>query len=209
MKKAAALVILYVSSLAGVFADTYFGTITQTITKTNDPQFFVGQTFVGCYAYDSTSINGYYCAPSHWYPTTPTNLSLSGTLYVPFADEAHFEWTPSGQTTPISYTLAFGDKGSYQAFTDTPINPGKLMIENGCVTGFSWSFDVGGFFMEASENSFQAYSYYDRGPADQTPKTSGTITIGNPTRVPDTAATLSLLAAGLLGLGLFRRRYAS
>jgi hypothetical protein len=204
MNRAVALTLMFLTTFVAAFGNTYCGTITQTITSTNDPLYHIGQTFTGYYSYESSCIDGTFDGPAPWRPDLSDNTSLDGEIYMPFAAKAHFDFYMGG--SHVVYDLK-GSGGKFNELPNTPNHPGSLVVTNGCITDFFWAFENGGFWMWATENNFQALSFYDRGP--HCPATSGSIALGNPTRVPDVTSTLPLLAGALLGFGLIRRRFAS
>ena len=50
--------LIFIVPDANCFADTYTGTILETITSTTNPLLFVGETALGTYQYDSQTVDG-------------------------------------------------------------------------------------------------------------------------------------------------------
>src|SRR5690349_21765782 len=78
----------------------YFGTFTQTITGTNIPELYAGTKYHGYYSYQSVTVDGTFATPSYFdYGPPPTNRTLDGFIFVPFATHVdtgwnQFDWGP-------------------------------------------------------------------------------------------------------------------
>lgn len=195
MRTSITSILLLASVWSTAFAATYHGTIRQTVTETNDPQYHVGQTYLGYYQYESPSIDGTFTTPPLYQPPGAID-TLVGSVYMPFASSASFE---EGGSTII---LTDSPGGHFNGLQDTP-NAGVLVITNGQVSDFFWSSDHNGFYMDMTESDFGAVSFYNT-PASPIPFTSGTVAFGDPfhvVHVPEEPVTASLLA-GVLAVGL-------
>jgi hypothetical protein len=197
MKKIIISITVFLTAFLGAYGDTYFGTFTETITETNDPLYHVGQTFNGSYWYDSATADGTFHTPTWGTPQPGVNYTLDGTVYTPFAAEVDFDYMG------VQYHLT-GPGGAQRELRNT-VNHGQLVVTNGQVADFEWSYEQGGFYMYMKNSDFVALSFYDKGPADQVPTTRGTVSFGEPSRVPEATTTWALVAASVLGLGFIRR----
>jgi len=134
---------------------SFGGLLQQIITATNDPSYYVGQSFSGFYEYQSTDGNGvFFCPPDLADPGT--NTSLTGLLYLPFSP-------PTG--------------GRLNAFPVTP-NLGSLTVTGGVVTGFTWSSQEGDYYAQFSKDSFRISNL----GADPQIETTGLMLWGLPLR---------------------------
>jgi len=205
MNTSSVLILTFACLSLNAYGDTYHGTITQTVTVTNDPLYHIGDTFVGYYQYQSPSIDGTFYTNNFNPPLTPKPAgalaTLDGMLYMPFATSVdiyggdHLTWGPGCRSNGIDQTM----------------NEGTLVITNGTVSSFFWSWDKGGFYTYVSSGSFMSLSFYDKWPAPGTalPYTSGTVVFSTPTAVPDRCATITLLGGVFLALAALRRRFVS
>lgn len=112
----AAVATAFVGFAPAALADTYSGTLVETITSSNDPYIPVGTQYIGSYAYQSsTGINGdfYGTAPSN--PDSLPYGQMTGTYYGPSDDEIY-------SLDP----LPLGETSSYPAT--------EMIVENGAVT---------------------------------------------------------------------------
>jgi len=194
--KFTALAILGLTSLAlPVFATSFGGTLTQTVTESNDPLYAIGDTFVGYYRYDSSTIDG------DFFPNIPSvtppgvNNSLTGEFYFAF-DPRPGESINTG-LQPLN----------------TGVNGGELVVSGGAITSFAWSFEYGGYYTAFTAGTFIALSYYDRPIFDPssglflpTPEVKGTLTLSAPHEVPDATTTGWMLFASIGGLTLLADR---
>lgn len=202
MHRLRCLTLLLLASPLTAPALMFRGSLTQTVTETNDPDYYVGQILNGYYAYSAPTIDGTFVTdtyPGYWPPGT--NTSLEGSLYLTFSDEV-FVYPGGG-----GFDLDWGPGGGFTDFSNT-MNHGELTVSGGLVTDFVWSLDHGGFFMWVTESAFVSYSYYDTWIAPDHPVTRGTVVLGRPYEVSEAFPVAAhLLMAGLLGgMGAARRR---
>ncbi|MCX6956501.1 MAG: hypothetical protein NTV51_30580 [Verrucomicrobia bacterium] len=191
MKSFLASLVCFASLATSASALSFVGTITQTVTNSNDPLYHVGDTFIGWYRYESPAINGEF--NTNVFPPPGENSSLIGSIY--------FAFVPRPNETP----------NGYRPLNSTPFS-GELIVSGGQVTSFNWSFENGGYYMSASTGGFLTMSYYDRPILDQstgqflpTPIVTGSLGFSAP-HVPEAATTAPLLLAGLAGLASLARR---
>ena len=182
----------------------YRGTFVEQITSTADTNLYhVGQTFTGYYQFlvmagatDGSAATAGYQGSGSW-----SNYTLNGSIYLPFSSETTFSF---GGVTNIQYT--YGPGGQQVDLTQSA-NGGALTFQTSHVTGFDWSYDVGGFQFDigvgnAGTGTFQAASFYDT-PGGLT--TSGTVQFGDPVVVPEPGVTV-LFLAGMAGVIAWKRR---
>jgi hypothetical protein len=171
----------------------YFGTFTQTIHTSTVDGVYAGVQYYGYYTYESDTMDGIF-ATTYW----PVNQTLNGYIFVPFAKELEIASEPKPEgIDPYWSTLRLTSQA------------GIITIENGQVTNFHWSHEIGGFYMSASLSGFMAISFYDypyQGPYDP-PTVSGSIKFTGGPRVPEPASSVGMLALGFLCLGLIARRF--
>lgn len=176
---------------------TYHGQIIQTITSTNDPQYKVGQQFLSYYSYNSDTIDGTF-STEVWGSTPVTNTSLTGYVNIPLADHGLAIY-PGAPRFSMQQVFA-GFAGGY------------LKVSGGQVTEFNWIFDNGGYYgiFGSLDYGWGAWSlpWWGLPTGENDVLTRGSMTFAPPT-VPDTGATLGLLAGGLLLCGWLRRRGAT
>jgi hypothetical protein len=206
MKPAIASALVFLAASLAAFGNTYNGTITQTVTGTNDPLYYVGQTFLGYYQYQSPSMDGTFYTNNIDPPLTPKPPgsidSLAGSVYMPFFLSSIYVDYGGG------YYLTYGPGGRLNSLGET-VNEGTLVVSNGQVSDFFWSWEQGGFYAAITEGTFVAMSFYDAMPQNQVPITRGSVVFGDPVEVPDEPAT-GLLLGGVLvaGLVVIRRQAA-
>jgi len=200
--KITALAILGLTSLTlPGFATSFGGTITQTVTESNDPLYAIGDTFIGYYRYDSATIDG------DFFPNIPmitppgVNNSLTGKIF--FA----FDGRPAAFGQPAEHPGT-----GLQSLTNG-VNGGELVVSGGAIASFAWSFENGGYYTAFTTSTFIALSYYDRPIFDPgtglflpTPEVKGTLTISAPHEVPDATTTGWMLFASIGGLTLLTDR---
>ncbi len=183
------------------FATIWSGTITETITGTNNPGFEIGQTFIGSYSFESDELDGDYLPYANPYGSHPDGL---GTLKISIYDFAGNYWRTG---TDLEFRL-------------------WMTVSNGVVSDFRFDGESGmtdfGFFT----NSFYETNHNPIGRPPGTPGTyseSGSMSFSNPVAeiiaeesfsrlsasVPDAAATFALFATGLGSLALYGRRRVS
>lgn len=186
MKRLPLLLVLALAAAAPAPALTYHGTITQTITETNDPLYRVGQQFFGRYVYQSEEVDGTFSI--YLWPGASGNETLTGYVHLPFDASGLALWP-----TAPKWDLTFAHAGS-------------LSVAGGQVTGLDWTFFMGDYYGSFGSLQFGAYHLPTFGdPPGPDVITRGTVAFTAPV-VPETGATLGLLACGLLGCGLARRR---
>jgi hypothetical protein len=188
MKSLLLLAIVFASLAIPAHANTYYGTITQTVTQTNDPTYTIGQVFVGFYEYESSTVDGVFYTQFAPYPRPPgTNETLTGQIRFLY---------PDGYPTLNELDLT--------------MNEGRLTVLGGDVTDFYWSWEKGGNYTVLDVDSCFSLTHYDwsvdpvTGEPFTPPFTGGSVSFSAPVRVPDTSSTGWLLLAGL-GLLLVQR----
>ena len=166
----------------------YAGTITETITGTDDPLYHVGQQFVCWYIYESPSIGGVFTFGPRAYPG-PSTLTIE--LYYPFS--------PYNGSDPSGFQINRCNGSSQPQLT---VSGGVVTDLDGVIeTGFQ-----GNWYMILQGFSFQTFETgrYDPVTAQfiDSPSTSGTFAFSDPIAfVPDNNSTLILLAS--VGFGMF------
>jgi len=182
---------------ANAFGYSYHGTIWQTVTETNNnPYYYVGQTFVGYYRYDSATIDGTFHSDS-WPDGLPpgANSSLDGSVYLTNAitDLPGFHMPP----------------GSYDFFSSGAHGFATLTVSGGAVTGFNWIWEGADNQAQFNETGFTTWFFNTYNPEtktfDPTIITKGSVTFSAPT-VPDGSWSIGLLALAMAGLVGLRRR---
>ena len=163
------------------FGNIYSGIITQTITATNDSNFFIGETFTSSYQYESLSVDGLFGVPDRYHDSAQN--TLQGSL---------FNWNPHVAGGVVEDTI--NNFGSF------------LTISNGCVTGFSYDgeYSFGQFWFSDCSFAWDGYFPFQTGIV-----TTGSLSFSAPTSttVPEGAiSTITLLTMGLLGLRFTRHR---
>ena len=166
------------------FGIPYTGTITQTVTYTDDSSYQVGQTFTGWYQYDSSSVDGDF--GTSWYCLdNPTALpTLYGSVY-------GFCQSPQDGWLSIR-------GGNYASLT-------HLSVDGNSVNDFHKTGQMGGLDFSFSGSGFHITNMM--GPEGFAYETIGTLCFSAPVAVPENAATLSLVVASLFSLIVIRRRY--
>jgi len=149
---------------------SYWGTITQTVISTNDPDYYVGEQFLGYYRYSSPTIDGDFYIPSGATNPPGANTSLRGSVYVTFPPEGPHN------------------------LSSTP-GAGMLTVTGGNVSNFQWTFDVGGRYGGFTFAQFMT-GVYNSDSGYPINWTTGTVTFSAAT-IPDSAPTGWLLLAGL------------
>ncbi len=180
-KKTGVCLLIMVGSALTTFGNVYTGTITQTITHTNDSTFHLGQTFIGSYQYESDSIDGIFGVPNRSHDSAVD--SLVGSLY---------NWNPHANGGVFEESL--GALGSF------------LTVSNGCVIDFNFdgSRSFGQFWFSECIFTWSGYA-----PSEGGISTEGTISFSSPAArsVPEgTINTISMLMVGALFVGLTRQR---
>lgn len=201
-KRTVASIIIFLAASLATFGDTFYGTISETITSTNDPSYVVGETFYGCYQYESATIDGTFCTAGYGAPA-PGNSSLTGNIFVTTPNGA------AGWGQPIGLVSLAPD-----------VNPSHLTVTGGVVTDFSWDYLTEyGFGCSIADGNSSFGASGDRDVFDPTigqyrPEywisTEGSLCLSAPVKqVPDASNTLALLALSLLGFIALRRRFAT
>lgn len=186
MKKTIALLALLLVPISSIFAGTYYGTITETITSTTYSQYHVGEVFTGFYQYDSATLNGEFRTPLSA-ALAPANGILTGGLFLP---------SPSGGNVTL---------------VTNQFNSG-LQVVGGVVVGFNYAFVSGGnlrdvtFIYSSTINSFLIHEAV--GGTQGTLSFSAPVLQTSPVTVPDEANVAGLLALPLLVVAAARRRTA-
>ena len=173
----------------------FHGTITETITSTNDPAYAVGAVFVGSYSYESPTMDGTFYTGEYYPPPNPDALNtLDGLVDLPFATSA--EWVFEG--TILTETGGFGNLVVPLASTR---NGGSLTVADGKIEHFEWSWESNHFYFEMSGNpsqgTFMAYSFDNTALV----QTYGTVVFSS---VPEITPTIQLIAC-MVPIALFLR----
>ncbi|HET7536580.1 MAG TPA: hypothetical protein VFJ90_09015 [Candidatus Didemnitutus sp.] len=117
-----------------VSGNVYGGMIYQTILQTNDPRYYVGQTFTGYYQYIWQGINGTFYATGVAGPAGCCK-SLRGLIHLQL---------------PVGNPFGFGPIG----LPNTP-NDGVLTVSaTGQVTAFTWSTQMGDYYVSIAKDQF-------------------------------------------------------
>jgi hypothetical protein len=184
--------ILFVSSVSlTAFGGGYSGTITQTVTATNDPAYSVGETLTGNYEYDSPTVNGVFYADPFDGLGEPASedQTLNGSVYLTFPN-------------------------TFNGFNalDSTRDDGMMTVTGGAVTGFDWGWESGNYYaiFGGGEFSTTNYDLVDPTTGEFLPDidTSGTLTFSTPvSSVPESSPTIWPLTAVLCGC-LFRHAWA-
>lgn len=189
MKAKIALLSLVSVLVTQVKAFTWDGTITETITSSNNAAYQIGQVFNGNYSYHSDDVNGTF------YSTEYSN-----------------NWNPAGSNSSLTGSLALGLYNPQDGFnvtsysmTSTPyVN--YLSVVDGKVAGLFWQNQIG--YSDPYFNG-TTFSFYTGGPFSSL--VTGTLQFSEPVDppdpVPDASATFGLLAFSLGTLVILRRRF--
>lgn len=189
-KKSITCFLLALVAALTTYGMPFYGTITQTVTNTNDPTFHVGQTVTGWYQYESDDTDGVFAA--NFWGGAPQNgtPALCGSIF-------SFVNSPSGGDGWVSL------RGSISRFAE-------LTVDDNCVSDFHYFTNVGYSYLAFGLSSFGvSTSYFDRA-ADKwiDYSTGGTICFSAPVAaVPEATTTASLVALSFLGLIILRRRF--
>jgi hypothetical protein len=179
------IAIQYLTLAASSHADLFRGSITQTILNTNQPDQSVGDQVIGWYQYESGGIDGNFGTTQYCDFNDPSaSATLEGSVF------GFFGWTPDG----------------WLPFTSTGIRSmTHLVVTGGMVTDFYATGQMGGgdygfCFSDFSVSNLNMV-------ADESYTTSGSLTFGTPTAVPEgmNSGTLILLVIAM-GSAYFLRR---
>ena len=193
MKPTIASILLFVSVALPALATTiYRGSITQTTQ---------GQTFLGYYEYQSSSIDGTFYILNYYYYDPGLNCTLDGLIYMPFASSVIIN-PPDGESF-----VKYGIGPTWERLSVTN-HSGWLDVENGHVADFWWDWEDGGFYFYATKDDFMAISFMDASFADSMPMVYGSLVLGDPVNIPDEAATASLLSGMVIAFVVIRRQVA-
>jgi hypothetical protein len=186
MKTKIALLLAVLWPLAG-HAQTWDTTLTETITSTDNPAYYDGETFTNVLSYQSSTANGtFYTA---WLPSGPAEPNTTLTGYI------------------------FAGLPGYPQFSVTAGWPylNYLTVSNGEVTDFTWTTESGlsdPWFGEAPAAGPLSFALFTGNNAPQVLGqpyvqafiTSGYDTFSAPVTAPDGGKTWAMLGAGLAGL---------
>lgn len=168
---------------------TFSGFFLQTITQTNDPAYFVGQTFMGQYFYESEAEAGTFYTGNYSPPLTPkpqgAKATLSGSIEVPFSYDRTVS-TPAGPFVEDGF-------GFLNLSLLSTRNEGTLVVQGGQIVDFLWSWEAGDFWALVEEDRFVVHSHYSSSFAPLV-TTRGTVLWGAPRSIPENPSTLWLLA---------------
>lgn len=184
------------------------GTITQTITDTNDPERYVGETFVGSYIYDSPTIDGTFYTTGGVPYGLPEPGKLKGTMWQP-----HFDgpWVAPDGTNYDGLGNQVGVPLNYTPFYDQVF----LTIAGGVVTDFYFYLYHGDTEMRMDAAGFSTTPFIGS-PYMYAITTGGTVVFSNPVEmhdpfilhpphVPDASSTGYLVGFGAAGCFVLRR----
>jgi hypothetical protein len=137
----------------------YGGTITQIITATDDPRYYVGQVFSGYFQFNSDDGNGTFYATGVLKPKL--NNSLRGIVFAAFT----------------------GALGKPVGLTETA-NDGVLTVAAGAVKSFKWQREIGDNYFSIDAKTFRASKLETRDPKTgaviAAATTVGTVVMGSP-----------------------------
>jgi hypothetical protein len=185
------LLLVFIGGSTASFGIPFSGTITQTITQSNDPNYPVGVTFVGFYQYESDTIDGIF----------RTN---AGSVYGP----------SDGLLTGFVF-LAYPVGNGFEQLNDANTGSRGLEIVDGNVIAFSWRDEyINGTHNHAYINygpgggTFLNYGWLNYGSWDDEIylSISGTVVVGAPRQIPDVAPSLGLLTLSMVVFAAVRRR---
>lgn len=170
-----------------VFGNIYCGTITETVTTTDDPRYYVGQTFVGSYEYESPTCDGDF---GHFWYTVFNPLAL------PTLKFSLFTFLPGlGQDGWLSL-----DETNFKEYT-------HLVVTGNVVTDFFLTGQYGGADPNFRFSEFRipnGMTFID-GQLRST-YTAGTMSFSAPVPVPDgSTPTVVFVTLSLLGIAVLSR----
>ncbi len=171
--------LLALSSFAKSQATLWSGTITETVTSTNNPNYNVGDVVLGLYEYESDTVDGDF-GTGIYAAFNPGSIGTLHTTLYNFAPQGNNGWI-----TPNNETFAFLH---------------HMVVTNGVVTDFYRTGQIGASDFDFGVNSFDSTLLGEI-------KTSGTLVFSAPSStVPDSTASLGLLGIGMLSVTMVRRR---
>lgn len=191
-KKALAFFITMLGLTISSYGISFCGTITQTITNTNDPSCYVGQIATGWYEYEAPDIDG--------------------TFDANFWGVGHQGETPALCGSIFSFVQQFADGDGWLPLAGTISRFAQLTVAGGNVSNFHFFTEYYHSSVHFEFPGFYAITDYTDRIADKTfyYETNGTLSFSAPAvKVPDGASTVGLLLLSLGGLSLFRRRLAA
>lgn len=168
-----------------VFGTLYTGTITETVSWTTSPEYYVGQTFFGHYQYESPTIDGDFGTPFYAFENPSALPTLFGSLYG---------------------FIGVSGEAAYLAIREGSPFTTHLKVGGNVATEFHYDGQRGGADYSFSVSDFTA-SYIDfSSPGGPTRETRGTVSFSAPVAVPDSTSTAGLLLGVVLLGTIIRRR---
>jgi hypothetical protein len=162
-------------------AISFSGTITETITVTDHPDYYVGQTAYGFYTYESPTMDGDFGNAFYWFDHPESLPTLSGSLSL-----SAFCW--HCDDGPI-------EKG----WEDT-----HLTVSGGTVTAFHYFSQQGWANIGFWNDGFGFRTVSPSDPGGPVYLISGSVSFSDPVQVPE-SATVLLALVGLALLALTRQ----
>jgi hypothetical protein len=163
---------------ATAYATSFTGTIAETIKSTDNPNFYVGQTVMGTYAYDSPSVDGTFGTLFY----DQNALPLVGSVFLFIGPSEG--WIGIGTMRDPADPFTWPQRG--------------ITVDGGQVTSFFLQGQSGFLDFGFSSSFFSVYSPVPNHFGD-TYHTVGTISFSDPVSVAEPSA-LILLGLGLSGL---------
>lgn len=206
MPRICTLLALLCAITPSAFATLFYGTITQTVTETNDPEYAVGNVFTSTFHYESTQRDGtFYGLGSYMPPEAfPSLATLDGNLFFPLPMTEQAGWETPYHLPPF---------GGYHNYTTGAAS--YITVSGGLVTDFLFVRDPGPFILYFTTTTFGAV-VHDRYGVDadgnftgwlDNMTTRGTMSFSAVNSVPEGAPTIGLLLGGALLVGLCRRKH--
>lgn len=174
-----AVIILAAAFAVSAHATLWHGTITQTVTETNDSKYTLGQVATGWYEYESDTVDGDFGLLTYMLFHDPSaNPTLQGEVFV-FPARHPESWYHMGEG-------AHGDET-------------HMVVTNGKVSDFHKFMRVGATDWGMSLTEFHGV---DRQTSNWI-ITNGTVQFSDPVaKVPDHSSTAALLFVSVIGLAI-------
>lgn len=194
MKKSILCFLMTLVATLATYGMSFRGTITQTITNTNDPSFHAGQTVSGWYQYEADDADGVFAANFFGMGGSMGEApALCGSIF-------SFVQHPLGGDGWLSLA------GVTSRFAE-------LTVEDNHVSDFHYFTDYGYSNLSFRLSDFGVSTHYLDRAADKwiNYSTLGTICFSAPTvvSVPEGATTVGLAALSCVCVVLLRRRFMS
>jgi len=178
------------------FANLWQGTITETITQSDDPLFSVGQTFVGYYEYNSLTIDGCFGTQAYADSHTDAQSGLKGALVSLGQGDIQIDnsiWAPPTHLIVVDGEVTEFYKTGQQGSSDYTFGTSAfayLLSTRDTRSGFFHIYGTMTFSNPLSDND-SVFSL-DAPFADPVP-------------TPDGTPTIAMLGLSIIGLTLTRR----